>query len=194
MFSGIVEGTGRVQKIKKMRKGANLSIHSPFSLSSTKRGASIAVNGCCLTVTRKSGHQFEADLSHETLSVTNLGILKKGDLVNLERPLRLGDRIDGHLVQGHVDAIGKISSIKKKGGSVEIEILYPKRLRRYLIHKGSITIDGISLTINRLTPRSLTLTIIPHTLQATNFKVKRVGDRVNLEVDMVGKYIESFRK
>ena len=192
MFSGIVEGTGKLLKFKKQRSGAQLTLSTPFSLSGSKIGASVAVNGCCLTVTKKRGREFETDLSHETLRVTNLGKLKKGDLVNLERPMRLGDRIDGHLVQGHVDGVGKILSIKKVGESTEIAISLPKLLRRYLISKGSITLDGISLTINHLSPRSLTLVVIPHTLQVTNLKLKRVGDIVNLEVDMVGKYIESL--
>jgi riboflavin synthase len=192
MFKGIVEGTGKVIAVSSLKKGIRLSIRTPFALSSVKKGDSIAVNGCCLTVVAKSGMAFEADLSHETLQVTKLQGVKAGSLVNLERPLRLSDRIDGHLVQGHVDGVGRIRSIKKPGDSWEIEVAFPKNLRRYLIPKGSVAVDGISMTVNRLTPASFTLVVIPHTFQATNLKARRVGDPVNLEVDMVGKYLESL--
>jgi riboflavin synthase len=145
-------------------------------------------------VVSKSARSFDADLSHETLNVTNLKAARPGFLVNLERPLRLADRIDGHLVQGHVDGVGRVQKIRKAGASWEIGIAYPKSLSRYLVPKGSVTVDGISMTVNRLTPRSFTLVVIPHTFQATNLKAKRAGDRVNLEVDMMGKYIESLSK
>jgi len=192
MFKGIVEGTGRVQKVTSLKNGRRLAISVPFSLSSVKKGDSIAVNGCCLTAVAKKGKCFEAELSHETLAVTNLNDVREGSLVNLERPLRLSDRIDGHIVQGHVDGVGSIRGAKKVGVSTEIEIELPKSLRRYVISKGSIAVDGISMTVNRLKPRSFTLVVIPHTFQATNLKAKRVGDPVNLEVDMVGKYLESL--
>ena len=203
MFSGIVEGTGKVLKIDKKKKAARIRIQSPFSLSRSKIGDSVAVNGCCLTVAVKGKNLFEADLSGETLRVTNLGTLKPGDPVNLERPLRLTDRIGGHLVQGHVDGVGKILSIRNVGAGFsrpgagtaplqEIQIGFPKDLRRYLILKGSVAVDGISMTVNRLTQKSFTLVVIPHTLQRTDLKAKRVGDPVNLEVDMIGKYIESL--
>ncbi|HSA58421.1 MAG TPA: riboflavin synthase [bacterium] len=194
MFKGIVEGTGRVLKVAPLRGGSRLRIQSPFALKDLEKGDSIAVNGCCLTVVGKSERTFEAELSHETLRVTNLKGVHVGSLVNLERPLRLADRIDGHLVQGHVDGVGRIRSVKKPGGSWEIEVSFPKALRRYLIPKGSVAVDGISMTVNRLTPRSFTLAVIPHTFQATNLKAKRAGDPVNLEVDMVGKYLESLSR
>jgi riboflavin synthase len=192
VFKGIVEGTGKVVRVSPLKNGSRLSIQSPFVLSPVKKGDSIAVNGCCLTVVAKSGKTFEADLSHETLMVTNLNQIRPGTLVNLERPLRLSDRIDGHLVQGHVDGVGRIRSIRKAGDSWEIEVEIPRGLRRYLIPKGSVAVDGISMTVNRLTPRSFTLVVIPHTFQTTNIKAKRAGDPVNLEVDMVGKYLESL--
>ena len=203
MFKGIVEGTGRILKISPLKKGRRLSIAAPFSLSSIKKGDSIAVNGCCLTVVKKNppnppfskGGQrgfFTTDLSHETLAVTNLKTVSEGSLVNLERSLRLGDRIDGHLVQGHVDGMGRIVSVKKIGTAWEIEISLPAILRRYVIAKGSIAVDGISMTVNRLRAGKLTLVVIPHTFQVTNLKAKRAGDPVNLEVDLIGKYIEKL--
>lgn len=192
MFKGIVEGTGKVVRVTPLKNGSRLSIQTPFALSSVKKGDSIAVNGCCLTVVAKAGKAFAADLSHETLKVTNLKETRPGSFVNLERPLRLADRIDGHLVQGHVDGVGRVRSIKKPGDSWEIKVAFPKALRRYLIPKGSVAVDGISMTVNHLTPRSFTLVVIPHTFQATNLKAKRAGDPVNLEVDMVGKYLESL--
>lgn len=192
MFTGIVEGTGRILKIKPLKNGSRLTVASPFGLGKVKKGESIAVNGCCLTVVSKAGKSFDADLSHETLDVTNLKSVRPGSVVNLERPLRLSDRIDGHLVQGHVDGLGRILKIKKPGDSWEIEIEIPKDLRRYLIPKGSVTVDGISMTVNRLTPKSFTLVVIPHTFQVTNLKAKRAGDPVNLEVDLIGKYLESL--
>jgi riboflavin synthase len=194
MFTGIVEGTGRVLKVSPLKNGKRLSIRSPFALSAAKKGDSIAVNGCCLTVVSKSSKSFDADLSHETLRVTNLKDARVGTLVNIERPLRLSDRIDGHLVQGHVDGVGRILRLRKAGSSWEIEIEVPAGLRRYLIPKGSVAVDGISMTVNRLTPRSFTLVVIHHTFQATNLKARRAGDPVNLEVDMVGKYLESLSR
>lgn len=171
-----------------------MAIQAPFSLKTVKKGDSIAVNGCCLTVVSKSSNSFEADLSHETLRVTNLKDARPGTFVNLERPLRLADRIDGHLVQGHVDGVGRVRRIRRVGTSWEVEVECPRDLRYYLIPKGSIAVDGISMTVNRLTPRSFTLVVIPHTFQTTNLKARRAGDPVNLEVDMIGKYIESLLK
>ncbi len=192
MFKGIVEGTGRIVKIWSLKNGKRLTISVPFSLSSLKKGDSIAVNGCCLTAVSKKGKAFEADLSHETLAVTNLKDAREGHLVNLERPLRLSGRIDGHIVQGHVDGIGRILRLKKAGAAWEIEVTLPKDLKRYVISKGSIAVDGISMTVNRLKATSFTLVVIPHTFQATNLKARRVGDAVNLEVDLVGKYVEKL--
>lgn len=192
MFSGIVEGAGQVLRIKKTGRSARLQIRPLFPLGPVRTGESLAVNGCCLTIATRKKDLLEADLSHETLRVTNLGSLQPGDLVNLERPLRLNDRIGGHLVQGHVDGVGRIENLRKRGSSVEIEISFPVKLRRYLMPKGSIAVDGISMTVNRLGPGSFTLVVIPHTLKQTTLKAARVGQRVNLEVDLVGKYIESL--
>lgn len=194
MFKGIVEGTGIVQKVIPLKNGRRLVVRAPFSLGAVRKGNSLAVNGCCLTGVGKGGRLFEADLSHETMAVTNLGSVGVGGLVNLERPMRLSDRIDGHLVQGHVDGVGKIVKTRKVGVSYEVEISFPKGLRRYFIPKGSVAVDGISMTVNHLTPKTFTLVVIPHTFQVTNLKAKRAEDPVNLEVDMVGKYIESLSR
>ncbi len=193
MFSGIIEGVGTLLKWEKVKNGARLLIEAPFSLSSTRKGDSIAVNGCCLTVVSRSKNSFAAELSSETLKITSFGKLKPRQRVNLEinleRSLRLSDRLGGHLVQGHVDAVGRVLKIRDQGLSREIKISFPKNLKRYIIPKGSITVDGISMTVVRLTPSSLTLVVVPHTLQQTNLQARQVGDLVNLEVDMVGKYL-----
>ena len=194
MFTGIVEGTGEVRGIRKIKNRARLLIKAPFSLSRIKIGESLSVNGCCLTVVSKKRGIFEADLTYETLRGTNLGDLKKGDRINLERPLRLADRIGGHLVQGHVDGVGRVLRLWRNGSSVEIEVGLPKGLRRFIIPKGSIAVEGVSMTVNRLSRRSLLLVVIPHTLRTTNLGSKRVGDWMNLEVDLVGKYIQSLTR
>lgn len=192
MFTGIVAGTGRVDFVTSRGKGRRLGIRPSFSLGRLRLGESVAVNGCCLTVAAKRGSLLEADLSRETLRVTNLGNLRRGDRVNLERPVRLSDRLGGHLVAGHVDGVGRILGVHKNGSGVEIRVGFPASLRRYLIPKGSVAVDGISMTVNRVTSREFTLVVIPHTLRKTNLAVCRRGDPVNLEVDIVGKYIESF--
>ena len=194
MFSGLIEGTGTIKSVQKRSQGLEVAIVSSFSLSNVKKGDSMAVNGCCLTVTQKSKNVFFAEISHETLEATHLGSVKSGTIVNLERPLRPSDRLGGHLVLGHVDTVGQIIKLKRKGISWEIEIQIPKKIRKYFISKGSVAVDGISMTVNSLTSHSFKLVVIPHTMAKTNLKTLRVGDRVNLEVDIIGKYIESFRK
>ena len=203
MFTGIIEGTGKVLKIGPGR----LVVTTPFMLTRDGIGSSIAVNGCCLTIARKRLRQFTADLSPETLRVTNLGTLRPGGVVNLERPLRLGDRLGGHLVQGHVDGVGRVLAIRHVGANLcvrtkkgqthgsaptilhEITVQFPKHLRPYLIPKGSIAVDGISMTINQLTAKHFSLVVVPHTLKVTNFSGLKKGQLVNLEADMVGKYM-----
>ena len=210
MFTGIIQGLGKVKKIERRLDGARLSINSgragrlALSLASLKKGGSIAVNGCCLTAISidKKKNVFVADLSSETLRITSLGTLKTGSSVNLERPLRLSDELGGHLVQGHVDGVGKILTLNqtpKETGSknpptIEMSIRFPKNLRRYLIPKGSVAVDGVSMTLHQLRKTSFTLFIIPHTWQATNFMTKKQGDLVNLEIDIVGKYVENFSR
>ncbi len=190
MFTGLVEGTGRVVRRDARTGGACLVIAGGNGL---KRGDSVAVNGCCLTVARKGRHRFEADLSKETLKATNLDDLTPGDRVNLERPMKASGRLGGHLVQGHVDGTGTVLALRfQQKGNFDLEIEIPKRLRRYFIPKGSIAVDGISLTVQRLKRNSFITVIIPETIRKTNLGDRQRGDRVNLEVDIVGKYIESF--
>jgi riboflavin synthase len=196
MFTGIVEGKGLLKKIESSKTHTRMELQSSFSLKGTKLGDSIAVNGCCLTVTKIRGNNFSADISPETLRCTTLRDFKKGMKVNLERPLRLGDRLGGHLVQGHVDGIGKIVSMKLMKAQPEsfylVEIKIPKHLKPYMVEKGSITVDGISLTINQVKDDKISLCIIPHTQEKTTLTAQKVGAKVNLEADILLKYIEKI--
>lgn len=192
MFCGIIEGVG-ILKGRVERDGAtHLEIQSQFDLETTAIGESIAVNGCCLTVTSRLGNTVWADLGAETLRVTTLGRMQIGDLVNLERPLQYGGRVGGHLVQGHVDGVGRVLEVTAHADSREIVLEVPVPLTRYVIEKGSIAIDGVSLTIARVSGDRIHLCVIPHTDHVTTFQRLRAGDAVNLEVDMVGKYIEKL--
>jgi len=190
MFTGIVEGKGRVRSLGNGNRGVTVAIEAPFDLSSDNVGDSIAVNGICLTVTGMTSTVFSADVSKETLSRTNLGRMKAGSEVNLERALRLGDRLGGHLVTGHIDGSGVIRKLEKRGESLYIEIKAEKKELRYIVEKGSVAIDGVSLTVNSVGNDSFTLNIIPHTLGLTTLGDLRQGRRVNIETDIIGKYIE----
>lgn len=198
MFTGIIEGIGKIKKVEKLSSSRRLWISSSFSLSKEKLGASIAVDGCCLTLTQKNGKSFAADVSPETLRRTTLGDFKSGDSVNLERPLTLQARLGGHIVQGHVDGVGVIRSIRRVGAhgraTLQMFILFPKQLRKYLVEKGSVAVDGISLTVNRVKGNQLEICLIPHTQAQTALTAKKAGDRVNLEVDMLAKYLEQLIK
>src|SRR5438270_1194813 len=181
MFTGIVEELGTVIS----RQGPKLRIGAALVLEDAKQGDSIAVNGCCLTVVDQ-GHDFwEADVTQESYDRTNLGDLQPGDRVNLERPVRLQDRLGGHLVQGHVDAVGEIVDAVP-----DLRVRMPAGLSRYIVEKGSVTVDGISLTVVEALDDGFTVAVIPHTAEVTTLGGKGPGDRVNLEVDMVAKYIE----
>jgi riboflavin synthase len=190
MFTGIIEGLGIIDSIKSAGQGKRLAVEADFTLDQTKIGDSIAANGACLTVVKISGKKFEADLSTETLAVSTFGKAKRGDRLNLERAMRLSDRIDGHLVSGHIDGIGVIQQREKREGALKVTIAVPQALSRYMIHKGSVAVDGISLTINVCEPRSFTVSIIPHTARITTMSLKKEGDAVNIETDMIGKYVE----
>ncbi len=196
MFTGIIEGVGKVQKVEDQNSSRRLWIQSPFSLRQEKPGDSIAVNGCCLTIIQKNKNSFAADVSPETLERTSLGELVAESLINLERPLRLQDRLGGHLVQGHVDGVGKIKSIRPhqtpQGNYLFLNFSYPSFLKKYLVEKGSITIDGISLTLNRVWGTFFEVCIIPHTQALTTLTHKKPGARVNLEVDVMAKYLEKL--
>ncbi len=194
MFTGIVVGTGVVRSIERRRSSRRVVIQSKTSLKGLKKGESIAVNGCCLTVVTHSPKSFTVDIAKESLAVTTLGNLKKGEVVNLERALQLSDRLGGHWVTGHIDTIGTLT---KKAPFPEGElwtIRYPKKFQKYLVLKGSITVEGVSLTLNRVGPTTFEIFLIPHTLAETNFVHREVKDRLNLEVDILGKYIESLLK
>ncbi len=190
MFTGIVEGLGKVVKKTPFAGGVRLEIEAPFDLGETNLGDSIAVNGVCLTVVSKTGACFEVDISPETLRRTTLGHLVPGVQVNLERALRLGDRLGGHLVSGHVDGVGEVVWRQEKGDFIFFRVSLPSGLSRYVIEKGSIAIDGISLTVNSLQGAEVELAIIPHTAKLTTMGFRRPGDKVNIEVDLIGKYVE----
>ncbi|MBW2367493.1 MAG: riboflavin synthase [Deltaproteobacteria bacterium] len=192
MFTGIIEGLGTVASVRSSGRGKRLGITSGFPLAGTKIGDSIAVNGACLTAVILDGSRFEVDLSPETVHTTTLGKVKTGQSVNIERALRLSDRLDGHLVSGHVDCVGTIRSLKNLGNVILITISVPVALTRYMIQKGSVAVDGVSLTINDRRSDAFDVSIIPHTAKLTTVGLKRPGDAVNIETDLVGKYIERF--
>lgn len=194
MFTGIIEEVGIIKKMRSQSGGVRLTVGGKIVLKEMKVGDSIAINGACLTVTEIKAPHFSSDVSGETLDKTNLGKLKSGDKVNLERPLRLSDRLGGHLVAGHVDAIGIIRGITKKGDASILTFEAPKEVMKYLVYKGSIAIDGISLTVNDIQRNIFNVTIIPHTARTTTLGFKKIGEIVNLEVDLIGKYVENFLK
>ncbi len=183
MYTGIVEELGRVQS----RDGSTLRIECRTVLEDVTMGASIAVNGCCLTVVDWGEDWWQADVSDETYSRTQLDQLQPGDPVNLERPVRLADRLGGHLVQGHVDTVGTIVE-----GAPNLTVEMDSSLSRYVVEKGSITVDGVSLTVVDPTPNSFSVALIPHTAEVTTLGTKGPGDLVNLEVDMMAKYAEQL--
>ena len=192
MFTGIIEGLGTISGIRPAGQGKRLSIQADFSLDQTQIGDSVAVNGACLTVVKISANHFEVDLSPETLATTTFDKAKRGNRLNLERAMRLSDRIDGHLVSGHVDGIGFIKQQEKLGNAIMVTISVPEGLARYMIRKGSVAVDGVSLTINICDKSSFTTSIIPHTADLSTLGTKKKGDPVNIETDMIGKYVEQF--
>ncbi len=196
MFTGIVEETGIVESIKPTAKSIRLTIEAKRCARGLKLGDSVAVNGCCLTVVKltTSGRSklVQFDLLRETWERTNLQFCQKGSLVNLERPLRADGRLDGHFVTGHVDGVGKISRWERAGLDHVLEIVAPAEVLRYIVLKGSIAVDGISLTVAGVTKKGFRLWIIPHTYDVTALRDRKVGDAVNLEADILGKYVEQF--
>ena len=192
MFTGLIQEVGTIVSVTQNADGKEFLIRAPELISEIKIDDSVATNGVCLTATKIEGDAFRVQAIHVTLEKTSLGHLKVGSKVNLELSLRPMDRLGGHMVQGHVNALGKIKKIEKTGNNWEIEVSIPTDLRKYMISEGSIALDGISLTIARLTDSSLTVAIIPHTLEKTSLSSKKVGDVLNIEVDMVAKYIENF--
>jgi riboflavin synthase len=192
MFTGLIQEVGTILSVTPNTEGKEFIIKAPSLIKEIQIDDSVATNGCCLTATQIKGDTFKVQAIHMTLQKTSIGSLKSGDKVNLELSLRPNDRLGGHFVQGHVNAVGKIKQIKTMGENWEIEVSIPKDLRKYMISEGSVAIEGISLTIARLSSESLTVSIIPHTLEKTTLGTKKVGDDLNLEVDMIAKYIENF--
>lgn len=192
MFTGIVEEIGKINKIIKGEKSAKIIINADKVLEDVKFGDSIAVNGVCLTVTDYSSNNFTADVMTETFIKTNLKNLKPNDCVNLERALKLSDRIGGHIVSGHVDGIGTIKSIQRDEIAVWFEIKAPFEILKYIVYKGSVTIDGISLTVAYVDDYTFKVSIIPHTFQKTVLFYKKTGDEVNIECDILSKYVEKM--
>lgn len=192
MFTGIIEGLGSIKEIQSSARGSQVTVEADFVLEQTKIGDSIAVSGACLTVVVLDGKRFKVDVSPETLEKTTFSKARIGDRVNIERALRLSDRLDGHLVSGHIDGMGVLSHRKNTGNAIIITIGVPEDLSRYMIKKGSVAVDGISLTINACSQERFDISIIPHTAKLTTIGFKKIGDRVNIETDMIGKYVERF--
>lgn len=192
MFTGLVEDMGEIVQIGKKGNSFQIQVGSCLSLDKSDIGASISVDGICLTITEVEKNKFTVDASPETLERTTLMERKRGDLLNLERALRISDRLGGHFVTGHIDGTGTIKSIDKKDNSLVISISTSPDVSRYLVVKGSVGLDGISLTINEIKGDIFSVNIIPHTARVTTIGKKKIGDRVNIETDLIGKYIEKF--
>ena len=192
MFTGIVIGTAKVEKITKNTKNrtavkmiVNLGKHA----KGLKIGESVALNGVCLTVTKLLKNKGSFEMIEETTKKTDLGNLKTGNIVNIERSLKAGDRLEGHFVLGHVDGVATLKKIQKKPKEVQIWFEVPKKLARYIVKKGSIALDGISFTVVEIKKNLVSVCLIPHTIHVTNFKTKKIGDKINIETDILGKYI-----
>ena len=192
MFTGIIESFGTIKRIESKGEGKKLHIDCDLDLSESKIGDSIAVNGACLTAVGLEKNIFKVDMAPETVERTTFKRLKPGSRVNIERALKLSDRIDGHLVSGHIDGTGIISSIKINSNAIIIKIDVPSKLAADMIEKGSVAIDGVSLTINKCSDKDFYVSIIPHTADITTIGLKRVGDKVNIETDMIGKYVKKI--
>ncbi len=192
MFTGIIEEKGEVVEIKRNGTDSFIRIRTKKILDDVRLGDSIAVNGVCLTVTRINSNIFQADVMNETLNRSSLGRLSSGSYVNLERAMQAGGRFGGHIVSGHIDGTGRISSIKNDGIAVWYTILADSGILRYIVEKGSVAIDGISLTVAKVTNHDFSVSVIPHTAEMTILSSKKIGDIVNLENDIIGKYVEKL--
>jgi riboflavin synthase len=190
MFTGMITAIGSIRRVTRKGVDALLEVDASMSLEDIRIGDSIAINGACLTVTQLAERRFTADASMETLSRTNLGALKAGDRVNLEKALRFNDFLGGHLVLGHVDGQGKLLEKAGRDNSIMLGIEIPEGLSRYLVEKGSIAVDGVSLTVNRCEKNRFHVNMISHTARMTTLGFKKVGDPVNIETDIIGKYVE----
>jgi len=192
MFTGLVETTGTIQRLERTGRDLHLTVRASLEPPELKIGESIAVDGVCLTVVSLQGDAFTVDVSEETVSRSTLGQRRQGDEVNLERALRLGDRLGGHLVSGHADGTGRVVARQRRGESLVLKFEIPVELSRYIIEKGSIAVDGVSLTVNRCEGRQFEVNVVPHTAGASTLGNLKVGDGVNIEVDLIGKYVEKF--
>jgi riboflavin synthase len=190
MFTGLIEDTGRVTAIERRGAAAVLTLTSALPVAEIAVGDSVAVNGVCLTVTAQPGSTLTFDVSPETMAGTTIARLRTGSAVNLERALRLGDRMGGHIVSGHIDCIGKLARISETSGNRVLDFTLPAENARYLISKGSVAIDGISLTVNSVSESGFSVNIIPLTQRATTLSGLKIGDEVNIETDIIGKYVE----
>lgn len=194
MFAGIVEETGLIRNIKRGARSSKIVVSADKVFSDLKEGDSIALDGACMTISMLREKEFSVDASFETLKITTLVELKKGDIVNLERAIRYSDRIGGHLVSGHIDGVGSIADREGAGDAFLLKIKAPPHILRYSIRKGSIAVDGVSLTINEVGSNFFSVTLIPFTIKMTTLGSKKIGNNVNLENDLIGKYIDAFLK
>jgi len=194
MFTGIIESMGTVKRITRKGEDSQLFVETTLYLDDVKIGDSIAVNGVCLTVTQKTENSFAADVSAETISRTTMKSLKSGDRVNLEKSLQVNSFLGGHLVLGHVDGLGKIQEIVKKANSIQFGVEIDAQLSRYIVEKGSVAVDGISLTVNSCEKNRFYVNIIPHTALKTTLGFKKVADSANIETDIIAKYVEKLLK
>jgi len=191
MFTGIITELGKVKSIEKNETGKTFEIEAPKTIQNKEIGASIAINGVCTTITALTSTSFTCHAIPETLSITNLEMLEVNSEVNLETPLTLNQGLDGHLVQGHVDGMGKVTSFTR-GNNNTLKIIFPERLAQYFSHKGSVTINGVSLTISRLELREMEVCLIPHTIEHTNLKNLKEGDFINIEIDLIARYLKNL--
>jgi riboflavin synthase len=192
MFTGLIEDLGTLRQIRRGGESVRLVVATGIPMGELTTGESIAVNGICLTVTSFGDGTFTADVSPETLIRTTLGELQRGNPVNLERALRLSDRLGGHMVSGHVDGIGTILERVQDRNAIRFSCRVPADISRFLVEKGSVAIDGISLTVNEIKGDTFSVAVIPHTLAVTTLRDRVVGSRVNIETDIIGKYVEKF--
>lgn len=193
MFTGIITDIGKVRSLDRNGE-TRLEIETAFDLDTVEMGASICCAGACLTVVEKGPDWFAVEVSDETLSKTTLGGWRTGSKINLERALKLGDELGGHIVSGHVDGVGELSGLEPAGESVCMTFTVPDALKRFIAPKGSVTIDGVSLTVNTVVDRQFTVNIIPHTREATTLGTLSLGDTVNLEIDMLARYVARLRE
>jgi len=194
MFTGLIESVGRVRRVVAKAGARRLTVETDLPVATMRDGESVAVDGVCLTVARRIGSAFEADAVAETLSNTTLGALRAGELVHLERSLALGDRLGGHLVSGHVDAVGRVVALRRRGDDVRLEVALPVGLRRFVARKGSIALHGVSLTVAAVKARSVEVALIPETLARTKLGRLAPGDGINVEVDLIARYLESLMR